>query len=64
MQMSLQKLQEIDLQALEIKAIEYLQKSQEDFNRVFDYQQLFYLSNIIRFELIRQHHNNSLTGYF
>ena len=62
MRLRLHKLQAKDKQAWKIKAEH--SKGWEDINRVLHYQDLPYVLEVIRIELISRHHSNSLAGHF
>ena len=63
MHMRLQKLQETDLEAQEIRATQ-LQKGWEEVDRVLHHQKLSYVPKIVRFKLISKHHNDPVARYF
>ena len=63
MRLRLQKLQEIDMEALKIRATQ-LQKSWEEVDGVFHHQKLSYLPKIVCFELISKHYDDPLVGHF
>ena len=56
MRLRLQKLQETNSKAQEIRATE-LWERWEEFDGVLHHQGLFYLPKIVRYEFISKHHN-------
>ena len=63
MHQRLQELQETDLEAQKIRAIE-LQRGWEEVNGVLHHQRLLYLLKFVRSKLINKQHNDLLARYF
>ena len=64
MRLRLTELQELDKEAQKLRAIKELQEGWTDIDRVLYHQGLPFVSEVIQIELISQHYNNSLVGYF
>ena len=64
MRLRLAELQESDEEAQKLRATEELQKGLTDIDRVLHHQGLPFVPEIIQTELISQHHDDPLEGYF
>ena len=63
MRLGLVELQVENSQIRKIKA-EKLDKNLKDSNKIWDYQNLLYISEFIKTELINRHNKNTLENYF